>query len=176
MRVCGVDDDEGLLCDGCNACYHAKCLPAWVASPTVIGTARRAWRASRDHSNPTPETAAPPSKPAAPNPFFMKPEERKRLAAEKAEAAAAAAAASAREALKAEMREQKARDAAHAAGKKTHHFFAMQREKAAAVGRRGRAGGGCRGLGVRSRRTQTSAHRTRHAAGTRRARLGDDAR
>ena len=63
----------------------------------------------------------------------MKPEERKRLAAEKAEAAAAAAAASAREALKAEMREQKARDAAHAAGKKTHHFFAMQREKAAAV-------------------------------------------
>ena len=133
-RVCGVDDDEGLLCDGCNACYHAKCLGLdtvpdgdWYCEACLEGVE------GFPDSNPTPETAAPPSKPAAPNPFFMKPEERKRLAAEKAEAAAAAAAASAREALKAEMREQKARDAAHAAGKKTHHFFAMQREKAAAV-------------------------------------------
>ena len=134
--MCGVDDDEGLLCDGCNACYHAKCLGLdtvpdgdWYCEACLEGVE------GFPDSNPAPapETAAPPSKPAAPNPFFMKPEERKRLAAEKAEAAAAAAAASAREALKAEMREQKARDAAHAAGKKTHHFFAMQREKAAAV-------------------------------------------
>jgi hypothetical protein len=25
-RVCGVDDDDGLLCDGCDGVRHARCL------------------------------------------------------------------------------------------------------------------------------------------------------
>ena len=25
-EICGVDDDDGLLCDGCDGIYHAKCV------------------------------------------------------------------------------------------------------------------------------------------------------
>ena len=61
------------------------------------------------------------SKPSAT--FFLTPDARKKLAAEKASAREEAA----RAALKAEMESAKSRDPAFEAGRKTHRFFAMQR-------------------------------------------------
>ena len=77
----------------------------------------------------------------------MTAEERKRVAAKASESEAKAAAAAASAALKAELETQKTRDAELSAGRKPHHFFAMQKEKTAAAksgtGASAFLGGGC---------------------------------
>ena len=164
-RVCGVDDDEGLLCDGCNACYHAKCLGLdtvpdgdWYCEACLEG-------ASRFRSNPRRNRGAPRAAP-----FFMKPESAS-ASHGRGRGGGSRGRSSARGALKAECT-SKARDAARR-GKKSP-FLCHRHE--------GGGGEGCEGAQVRLPRARSESSnpnqrpRTRHAAGTRRARLGDDAR
>ena len=85
--------------------------------------AEKAEMARAKEAEPSSGRALPSSESKPSATFFLTPDARKKLAAEKASAREEAA----RAALKAEMESAKSRDPAFEAGRKTHRFFAMQR-------------------------------------------------
>ena len=141
-EICGVDDDDGLLCDGCDGVFHAKCVdldstPAgeWFCARCAEhgvteaggGVAQRR-AAKRKKANDEKRMA---------NPFFMTPDERRKAAETEA-----------KQALKRDLEAVKQTDAALSTGKKVHHFFAMQKEKAAAAKESGASASSLNPLGL----------------------------
>ena len=125
-EVCGVDDDDGLLCDGCDGIYHAKCVDLtsvpdgewFCASCVEHGTLSAGAGVERRKS--LKRKAARDERRRAAGSFFMTPHERREAAETEA-----------KQSLKRDLEAVKQTDAALSSGKKTHHFFAMQKEKAA---------------------------------------------
>ena len=125
-EICGVDDDDGLLCDGCDGIYHAKCVDLtsvpdgewFCASCVEHGTTSAGAGVERRKS--LKRKAARDERRKAAGSFFMTPHERREAAETEA-----------KQSLKRDLEAVKQTDAALSSGKKTHHFFAMQKEKAA---------------------------------------------
>ena len=125
-EICGVDDDDGLLCDGCDGIYHAKCVDLtsvpdgewFCASCVEHGTTSAGAGVERRKS--LKRKAARDERRRAAGSFFMTPHERREAAETEA-----------KQSLKRDLEAVKQTDAALSSGKKTHHFFAMQKEKAA---------------------------------------------
>ena len=125
-EICGVDDDDGLLCDGCDGIYHAKCVDLtsvpdgewFCASCVEHGTLSAGAGVERRKS--LKRKAARDERRKAAGSFFMTPHERREAAETEA-----------KQSLKRDLEAVKQTDAALSSGKKTHHFFAMQKEKAA---------------------------------------------
>ena len=125
-EICGVDDDDGLLCDGCDGTYHAKCVDLtsvpdgewFCASCVEHGTLSAGAGVERRKS--LKRKAARDERRRAAGSFFMTPHERREAAETEA-----------KQSLKRDLEAVKQTDAALSSGKKTHHFFAMQKEKAA---------------------------------------------
>ena len=125
-EICGVDDDDGLLCDGCDGIYHAKCVDLtsvpdgewFCASCVEHGTLSAGAGVARRKS--LKRKAARDERRKAAGSFFMTPHERREAAETEA-----------KQSLKRDLEAVKQTDAALSSGKKTHHFFAMQKEKAA---------------------------------------------
>ena len=125
-EICGVDDDDGLLCDGCDGMYHAKCVDLtsvpdgewFCASCVEHGTTSAGAGVARRKS--LKRKAARDERRKAAGSFFMTPHERREAAETEA-----------KQSLKRDLEAVKQTDAALSSGKKTHHFFAMQKEKAA---------------------------------------------
>ena len=125
-EICGVDDDDGLLCDGCDGTYHAKCVDLtsvpdgeWFCASCVEHGTTSAGAGVERRKNLKRKAARNERRKAAGS-FFMTPHERREAAETEA-----------KQSLKRDLEAVKQTDAALSSGKKTHHFFAMQKEKAA---------------------------------------------
>ena len=125
-EICGVDDDDGLLCDGCDGTYHAKCVDLtsvpdgeWFCASCVEHGTTSAGAGVVRRKNLKRKAARDERRRAAGS-FFMTPHERREAAETEA-----------KQSLKRDLEAVKQTDAALSSGKKTHHFFAMQKEKAA---------------------------------------------
>ena len=141
-EICGVDDDDGLLCDGCDGVFHAKCVDLDSTPAGEWFCARCAEHGVTEAGGGVAQRRAEKRKKAndekrRANPFFMTPDER-RVAAET----------EAKQALKRDLEAVKQTDAALSTGKKVHHFFAMQKEKAAAAKESGASAASLNPLGL----------------------------
>ena len=141
-EICGVDDDDGLLCDGCDGVFHAKCVDLDSTPANEWFCARCAEHGVTNAGGGVAQRRAAKRKKAndekrRANPFFMTPDER-RVAAER----------EAKQALMRDLEAVKQTDAALSTGKKVHHFFAMQKEKAAAAKESGASAASLNPLGL----------------------------
>ena len=141
-EICGVDDDDGLLCDGCDGVFHAKCVDLDSTPANEWFCARCAEHGVTNAGGGVAQRRAAKRKKAndekrRANPFFMTPDER-RVAAET----------EAKQALMRDLEAVKQTDAALSTGKKVHHFFAMQKEKAAAAKESGASAASLNPLGL----------------------------